>query len=180
MASGDDLLLVPYPDGEVARSAVQHLVGAIIWPMQGGMTPPWQTQTREACRRSAGSSSSSCWPELCLLGRENARVSLILEFVHYLIYRKFFDLQKLLWQNKEHTINCFSCRKTCVLPGLWSEAKENQRDLISPGCRSGPCAQCVFEVTVQSFYCTVHLWVVSCGLTVRDAVRASWRGSWHI
>jgi hypothetical protein len=64
----------------------------------------------------------------------------------YLIYQKFFNLQKLIWQNKGHTTNCFSWGKTCVLP-----AKENQRDLFGQVCRSGPCMQCVFEATVQPF-----------------------------
>jgi hypothetical protein len=50
-------------------------------PLQGrdDSDVPQHIYTREAHRRSAGSSSGSCWPELCLLGRENAGVSTILE-----------------------------------------------------------------------------------------------------
>jgi hypothetical protein len=40
------------------------------------------------------------------------------KFVNYLIYRKFIIVQKLTWQNKEHTINRFGWGKTCVFPGL--------------------------------------------------------------
>jgi hypothetical protein len=40
------------------------------------------------------------------------------KFGNDLIYSKFLNLQKLIWQNKGHTINCFSWGKTDVLPGL--------------------------------------------------------------
>jgi hypothetical protein len=40
------------------------------------------------------------------------------KFVGYLIHRKFFNLPKLIWQNKGHSINSFSWGKTCFLPGL--------------------------------------------------------------
>ncbi len=119
MAGGDNLLPVPDPDCEGARHTVENGVRAVVGPLQGWDNPPVVNQDKRACRRSADSSSGSCWLKLCLLGREKCRSTYdFRKFVKYLIYRKFLNQKKLIWQNKGNTINCLSWRKTCVLSEL--------------------------------------------------------------
>jgi hypothetical protein len=73
-AGGDDLLSMPDPDGKGAQSTVQHRVRAIVGPLQG------RDDSAEAHPDQGGMQElSSCLRELCLLGRENAGVSMILE-----------------------------------------------------------------------------------------------------
>ncbi len=87
MAGGDDLLLVLDPDGKGVRSMVQPRVGVFIRQPQrwvdSAMAHPDQGGMQEACRRHAGgllgARLAAAGPKLCLLGRENAGVSMILQ-----------------------------------------------------------------------------------------------------
>ncbi len=79
MAGVDDLLLHPESEGEGAGTTAKHGVGAIVGLLEHRIVPLLHTQTREAQRRSAGSSFGSRQPTMCWLGREMAGVSMIFE-----------------------------------------------------------------------------------------------------
>jgi hypothetical protein len=79
----------------------------------GGMTLRQHSQTKRAQRRSAGCSSGSRQLELCLLER-----------VKNIVNRKFFSMQKLIWQNYRSSKNCLSRVKTSVFPRPRVESKK--------------------------------------------------------
>jgi hypothetical protein len=79
--AGEETISSWFPTQRVKERGPRRSMG--MGPLYGRWTvrttPPQQTQTREARRRSAGTLSGSSWPELCWLDRENAGVCMILE-----------------------------------------------------------------------------------------------------
>ncbi len=121
MAGGEDLFTVPDLDGDGAWSVTQRWVGAVVGPLQGG-------DDSAALYTDQGRTLKVHWKfvrhlqaQVVFARQRKCRcIYDFKQFVNYLTYRKFFNLQKLIWQDKGQTINCFSSGKTCVLPGLGS------------------------------------------------------------
>jgi hypothetical protein len=97
MAGGDDLLKVPYPDGEGERSVAQHRVGAVVWPLDGQddstAATPDQGGTQEVHRELV----QQLLARIVFARQRKCRSMYDFgKFVNYLIHRKFFSLQKLV------------------------------------------------------------------------------------
>ncbi len=170
MAGGDHLLPVPDLDGEGVQSAAQQWVGAFIGPLQ-------ERDNSTTTHPDAGGTHEVRWElvgqllaKLCLLGRENAGVSLIFENLLTVWSTENSSTCKNSFGKTRDTPWTASDRwKTCVLSGLWSEAKENPESHRSKLLQRLVHAMCLWGDDVHFFYWTVRCCVVSCGLVVLDA-----------